>query len=101
MLLWLGWGSVYRLWRLVADLIAGSGIGSLWTGLLTILICYGMALGYTSFVVWVGHWRDRQLVRVLRVVLASEAGAHYAGLLLARPSKPEDGFIDPPEPANG
>jgi hypothetical protein len=65
--------------------------------LLFIAVPICMASGYLWVAVQVGKGRDADLIRVLRVVLASEAGATVVAELLTRPASRES-FVDPPIP---
>jgi hypothetical protein len=65
--------------------------------LLFIAVPICMASGYLWVAVHVGKGRDADLIRVLRVVLASETGATVVAELLTRPASRES-FGDPPVP---
>ncbi len=96
-LAWLTYALAVRSWTLIRDLAHRAPASMLRNDLLFIAVPICMASGYLWVAVHVGKGRDADLIRVLRVVLASETGSTVVAELLTRPASRES-FGDPPIP---
>ena len=96
-LAWLTCALAVWSWTLIRDLADRVPASRLRNDLLFIALPICMASGDLWVAVQVGKGRDADLIRVLRVVLASETGATVVAELLARPEA-RDSFVDPPSP---
>jgi hypothetical protein len=93
-LIWLTWGLTVWTWTLIKDLLHHAGLHVIGRDLLFPLLGCSMAFGYLAVIVFFGRKRNRDLIRVLRTVLASEAGAEIVTDLFSRNSRKHESFMD-------
>jgi hypothetical protein len=94
-LAWLACANIVWIWTLANDLVHRANFPKVGHDVLFVAVAWFMATGYLWITVAVGRRRDRDLIRVLRVVLASEAGAAATRDLLYFSEK-HPSFIDDP-----
>ena len=94
-LAWLACGLAFWTWSLIHELLHHAGIDTVGRDFLNLVIGCCMAVGYLVLVVFLGRRRDRDLIRVLRIVLAGETEANIVARLLTQNTENDLSFIDP------
>jgi hypothetical protein len=93
-LAWLACGLTFWTWTLINELIHHAGFSAVGKDLLIIAVGCCMAFGYLGGIVFLGRKRNGDLIRVLRIVLASEVGAEIVTALLTQNSNNGMSFVD-------